>query len=370
MAEEKIVLLSGPRQTGKTTLAVGLLQDNIENYLNWDNVDDKKIIINKGWPINNYPIVLDEIHKYTRWKSFIKGIWDTNKIRKSGNKFILTGSARLETFKKGGDSLLGRAFHWHLHPFCLTEIKMLSITKTNLNDDLENLLKFGGFPEPFLKADLRFLNRWKEERLSKIIREDLRDLERVQDIDQMRFLLDMIRERVGSTISANNLAKDLLISPRTVQRWLSIFDKMFLTFTIRPYAGKLARAIQKAPKIYFYDNSDVIDLDARYENLVATHLHKEIQFRKDAYGENYELRFIRDKDKREVDFVILKNHRPHKLIEVKKRSDKISSALFHYKNILKPAECYQVVFNLPKNYQQDGVLVVKAVDFLSSRDLI
>ena len=359
--KKKMVFIAGPRQCGKTTLAQFLLKKEFHNqgiYLNWDYEEDKKNILEMKWAKSDQLLIFDEIHKFARWKNWIKGIFDK---LKNNHKILVTGSARLDVYKKGGDSLLGRYHFWRLHPFDLAENPLKNKTET-----LKRLLKFGGFPEPFLEADEREAKRWRKERFDKIVREDLRDLEKINDIQALMLFATLLKSRVGGEIVFSNISRDVLANEKTLARWLPMLEKMYLLFVIRPYSSNIARAVQKTPKVYFYDNADVDgDEGAVFENLVATHLLKRIHFLEDYTGDHYQLCYIRDKDKREVDFVITKNNKVLALYEVKLSAEKISQSLRYYSNQLKPKYTVQIVLNCKRAYHTEDILVTDPITYFT-----
>jgi predicted AAA+ superfamily ATPase len=356
---KKMVFVSGPRQVGKTTLAKEILKNSQSGlYLNWDEASLKKSILEAHWADNQKLIVLDEIHKYPKWKNWIKGVFDTQREQ---HQFLVTGSARLDVYRRGADSLLGRYHHWRLHPFDLSEIPQ----KISPKEAFDRLLKFGGFPEPFLDGDEREARRWRLERNRKVLGEDLRDLKEIRQIQMIPVLLDLLKSRVGGAVVFSNLAADLQVSPITVKDWVQLLESTYLIFQVVPFTKQLPRAIQKPPKIYFYDNADVDgDEGAIFENLVATHLLKALHFAEDYAGHRYELRYIRDKEKREVDFVILKDRKPIELIEVKLRDTKPSPHLIYFGEKLKIPKLTQIVATPNVNWTQGRLRVVSAVDEL------
>src|SRR3989344_2235950 len=278
--KKKMVIIGGPRQVGKTTLSKALIKEisGPSQYFNWDVDEDRKAIRNKLWATNNQLIIFDELHKYPKWKNWIKGVYDS---KPSHQQYIVTGSARLDVYKRGGDSLMGRYHYWRLHPFTLDEFP----NDINKHDAYQRLLTVGGFPEPFLQNDEREARRWRRERMNRILREDVRDLEQIKQLPLLDLLLKGLCARVGGMVNYSNLAADLQIAPNTVKNWLSLIERMYIAFSIKPYTKKIMRAIQKAPKVYFYDNADVIDEHSpRLENLVATHLLKRLHFIEDYFG--------------------------------------------------------------------------------------
>lgn len=357
--KSKMVFLGGPRQCGKTYLAKEVLKSFHceKNYFNWDSSDDRKIILAQKWGHEKL-IALDEIHKYPKWKNFVKGIYDT---QKENHNFIITGSARLDVYKRGGDSMFGRYHYWRLHPFTLSELPK----KISIEEAFKRLMRVGGFPEPFLDASEQTARRWRKERFDLILREDIRDLERVNEIQNISLLVDLLKTRVGSLIVVSNLAADLQVAPNTVKRWIEILERMYFIFVVRPYTEKISRAISKPFKVYFYDNADVEgDEGAIFENLVATHLLKKIQFTEDSEGYRQQLFFIRDKEGREVDFAITKDKKLEFLIEAKLSEEEISKNLTYYSEKLNPIRSLQLVANLKREYKKNKLEVLSAKDFL------
>ena len=356
---KKMVFIGGPRQSGKTTLAKSLLKDTDGVYLNWDRPQDQKRILAEDWGEEHGLIIFDEIHKYKKWKTLVKGFYDT---KESQQQFLITGSARLDVYRKGGDSLLGRYHYWRLHPFSLFDMP----EKMTRDEAFRRLLRLGGFPEPFLGNDDREARRWREERNSRILRDDIRDLESVRQIGQMSLLLELLKGRVGSLISVNSLAEDLQVSPITVGKWIEIFERMYLIFIVRPYSRSLARGIKKAFKVYFYDIGDVEgDQGARFENLVALHLLQQVQFWQDYQGYKTQLFYIRDKEKREVDFAIVLHHKVIELIEAKWSDESPSSSLQYFADRLGGPRKVQIVAMASKSSTKKGVLKVGPSEYFS-----
>ena len=358
---KKMVFIGGPRQVGKTTLSKSLCQGPYTSceYFNWDNDDDRKSIRNKQWREDTPLVIFDELHKLSRWKQWIKGVYD---LKPAQQQYIVTGSARLDVYKRGGDSLLGRYHYWRLHPLTLDELPK-NISKT---EGLERLLSVGGFPEPFIENDIRESRRWRRERFDRIMREDIRDLEAVRDIQSLSMFIDCLRERVSAQITLSNIAKDLQISPKTAKSWLNVIEKMYLAFPIYPLTKNIPRAIQKPPKVYFYDNADCEDdMSVRLENLVATHLIKRLHFLEDYFGYRCKLHYIRDKDGREVDFVTVVDNKIQDLIEVKLSDTDISTSLKYYKQRLDPKNTLQIVANCKRAFDSNGIRVCNPMDYFS-----
>lgn len=357
----KMVFVGGPRQCGKTTMAKNILDQNrVGLYLNWDDDEDRSIILKKKWATSDRLLIFDELHKFRRWKTWIKGLFDkSDKL----HQILVTGSARLDLYRRGGDSLMGRYHYWRLHPFTLCE-RPEGIA---LEDGFDRLLRLGGFPEPFLQNDEREARRWRRERLEKVIKDDLRDLEAIRDVSGIMMLLDLLRERVSGPIVVSNLAENLHVASKTVRHWIDLLERMYVIFVVRPYTGKLSRAVSKPLKIYFYDNADVIGGNGpKFENLVATHLLKRLQFLEDRDGFRYELAYIRDKEKHEVDFVVLKERKVEQLIEVKWNDETCSSGIKYFNAKLKPSlQSIQLVRTLKRSFHSHEIAIEPALDWLA-----
>ena len=361
---KKMVFVGGPRQVGKTTLAKAILSKNFPAgiYLNWDYDEDRQDILQKRWSDENDLLIFDELHKFPRWKSWIKGLYD---VSHEIHSFLITGSARLDVYRRGGDSLMGRYHYWRLHPFTLDEIPNGFSSK----DAFNRLMTVGGFPEPFLDGDEREARRWRRERFDRVIREDVRDLESVRNIQLLSMFLDLLRHRVGGLVRLSNIASDIQISPKTAKSWLEVLERMYLVFSVRPYTKSLPRAVLKPPKVYFFDNGDVLgDEGVRFENLVATSLLKRIHFLEDRDGYCYELRYIRDKEGREVDFAVLKDGHLEELIEAKYSDDSISRHLLYYAERLKPEKATQIVAKLRRPYDKGRIKVIDPISYFQNNN--
>ncbi len=355
----KMVFISGPRQVGKTTLAKGILSDHFPSgrYLDWDLDEDRQDILKKRWHIEDKLLIFDELHKLPRWKTWIKGIYDESH---KSHAFLVTGSARLDIYRRGGDSLMGRYHPWRLHPFTLDELPK----GISSREGYQRLMTVGGFPEPFISGDERAARRWRRERFDRVLREDVRDLESIRNIQLLGIFVDMLRQRVGGLITLSNIATDLQISPKTAKAWLEVLERMYLLFTVRPHTRSLPRAVLKPPKVYFFDNADVLSGEGeRFENLVATSLLKRLHFLEDRDGYRYELRFLRDKEGREIDFVIIKENRVEELIEAKWADDKISKSLIYYTERLKPEKATQITAHVRRPYSQGRIRVTDPLSY-------
>jgi uncharacterized protein len=383
----KMIFLAGPRQVGKTTIAKMAKSFSQKFfYLSWDNDEDRQLILsgqrNLAEHLNLHKaskailtIVFDEIHKYGKWKNFLKGFFDTYGDR---SKIIVTGSSRLDVYRAGGDSLMGRYFPYRVHPLSIAEC-----IRVNYNDKgeihspqkisdkkIEELYTYGGFPEPFLEQSDRFYNRWKRLVHQQLFREDIRDLSQIQELAQLELLAELIQHQAGQLTNFSNLANKVKVSAHTVQNWLKTLCAFYYCFSVKPWAKNVTRSLIKQPKIYLWDWSSISDVGARIENFVASHLLKAVHFWTDnGFGE-YDLYFLRDKNKREVDFVVTKDQNPWFLVEVKKSQNaSLSNNLNYFQQQIKAKHAFQVAFDMPyvdqDCFSYNSPIIVPATTFLS-----
>ena len=354
--EKHLVLISGPRQAGKTTLAKTIAsKEKSSLYFNYDIHSSKaKLHTNptffedvdrKGEALPL--IILDEIHKYSDWKNYLKGIYDgySDEFR-----FLVTGSGRLDLYQRSGESLAGRFLHLHFFPLTIGELfsetpgmktgetalfELAESEDEEILSALDTLFHVGGFPEPFVKGKEISYRRWAETYHSQIIREDIRSALSIQKIDEMETLYALLVPRVGSLLSASSLAGQLRISHNTVSSWLSVFERFLLIFRIRPYSEKISRSILKEPKLYFYDVRRLSEEGPRFENIIALELLRAATLWTDYGLGSYELRFLRNKEKEEVDFLMTRDGKPYLLVEAKLRDTTVSPALRKFQLQLK-----------------------------------
>lgn len=333
----KMVFLAGPRQCGKTTLAKKLLgaekPGGSTRYFNWDSLRDRDLILEERFPTGPGLIVLDEIHKYSRWRQIVKGLFD-----KRGDEIsiLVTGSAKLDHYRQGGDSLQGR-YHFHrLHPLTYAELGASSPS------DLKDLLTLGGFPEPFLSGSERQARRWSRDYRSRLVTEDLQDLEQVKDIALVQQLVLRLPQLVSAPLSINSLREDLHVAHQTVARWLNILENLYMIFRIYPFGAPSIKAVKKEAKHYHLDWTVVKSPGARLENLVACHLLKWCHFLEDTEGRDVELRYYRDTTGREVDFVILEENNPIMFIECKSSPGKRHRGLSYLKEKYPDVQAVQI----------------------------
>ena len=331
--KRKMVFIGGPRQVGKTTLARQIIPQK-SSYLNWDNVEHREAIMKNRLPLHLKKLIFDEIHKFSGWRSFIKGFYDTYGDE---TKVIVTGSARLDHFKKGGDSLFGRYHYFRLHPFSLTELNLRPSA-----GDVKTLLSLGGFPEPVLRGSQKTYRRWSLERLNRVVYTDINSLENIKEISSIELLAHSLEERVGSVLSIEKLRQKLQVSHNTVVRWLNILETLYVCFRIGPFGGAKIRSVKKEQKLYLWDWAQVSDPGARFENMVACQLLKYCHFIEDTQGWRMDLRYLRDRDGREVDFVVLKNNKPLFAVECKTSEYVLSSHVRYFQERTRIPEFYQV----------------------------
>ncbi|OGT56656.1 MAG: ATPase [Gammaproteobacteria bacterium RIFCSPHIGHO2_12_FULL_42_10] len=351
----KIVLLTGPRQCGKTTLSKQLYESY--DYFNYDSAEDRLALIKKSWDRNKKLLILDELHKMNGWKRWLKGIYDTEGIPP---EILVTGSARLDVSRKMGDSLAGRYFQFRLHPLDLKEISQHD--KRDINQLFNQLWHCSGFPEPFFKNDVTYYKRWRRTHLDIILRQDLLDIYTGHDIQTIETLVLLLKERVGSTVSYASLARDLERDPNTIKRWLQLLENLYIIFRVTPFHKNIARSLLKEPKYYFYDHAYVDeDKGARLENLVACALLKELQLIEDTQGIRTNLHYLRTKEGKELDFLIFQENKPSHLIEIKWSDDAPGRGFGYFSELLPQAKKIQLVKEIKREKTYPDGLEIRAL---------
>lgn len=352
---KKMVFLAGPRQVGKTTLAKSLAK-NENSYFNWDDDQDREKILKKTFPEATHLLIFDEVHKYRNWRNHLKGIYD-----KLHNRYqiLVTGSAKLDFYRFGGDSLQGRYNLLRMHPLSLAE---LSKDQTAL----DALMNYGGFPEPFFSQNQIDAKRWTLQYRSRLIREDIVSLEQISDLGRLELLFLRLPDLVGSPLSINALREDLQLHHTTVAKWIQIFEKMYGIFRLSPFGAARIKSVKKEQKHYHYDWMLVENESFRFENLVACHLLKWSHWQYDVLGEDVELRYYRDPTGREVDFVLCDRKAPILFVECKLSDDAINPALIYLKNRFPKTPAYQISLKGKKDYiSAENIRVCPAVKLLS-----
>lgn len=357
----KMVLLSGPRQAGKTTLARDLTSQWPQaQLLNWDVAGDRRIILDQSWSPSAALVVFDELHKMKDWKVWLKGVFDG---RPAGQALLVTGSARLDAFRQSGESLAGRYFSWRLHPISVAE--WVRVSAATPEQALARLLERGGFPEPFLAEAAADAERWRRQYVDGAIRDDILEFSRIGEVHAMRVFIDMLRARVGSPLSLASLARDLQVSPTTLGKYLEILESLYIVFTVRPFHRNIARALLKEPKVYFYDTGLVEgDAGARFENACATMLLRHAHFLQDSAGRDVSLHYVRDKEGREIDFVLCEKGKPLGFAECKLSDSSVPPYLAAIAERFPDAGAALLVRHLRQPEQRGRVAVVAAADWL------
>jgi hypothetical protein len=350
----KMVFVAGPRQVGKTTLARSLRGAD-KGYLSWDIAEHRERILRRELPAAKL-WVFDELHKYRRWRNYLKGLFDG---RRAGQQILVTGSARLDFYRFGGDSLQGRYHLLRLHPLSVAELGL------ETSKDLQQLLTLGGFPEPFFSGSETEARRWSREHRTLLVREEVATLERVQDLGHLELLMLRLPELVGSPLSINAVREDLQVSHKTVANWLRILERLYAVYRVSPFGSPRIRAVKKEQKHYHWDWSVVQEPSLRFENLVAGHLLKWAHHEQDAKGRDVDLRYFRDTDRREVDFVIVEGRTPQLLVECKWADVEVDRGLRYLKARFPKCDAWQVSAVGAKDYvTPEGIRVAPAITLL------
>ena len=354
----QMALVSGPRQVGKTTTCRALA----DTYLNWDNSDDRRRLLRGPAALaadlgldrlrRRPPVaVLAELHKHTKWKQLLKGFFDTYG---SKARLIVTGSSRLDVFRRGGDSLMGRYLLYRMHPWSVAESLRTRLPAQEVHPpadvssaDWDALWEHGGFPEPYLRRDSRFTRRWRSLRQGQLAREDLRDVTQVQDLRTMETLMQILAERSAQQLVYSNVAQEIGVAVDTVRRWGDLLERLHYGFLVRPWFVNVAKALRKEPKWFLRDWSGVADEGAKAETFVACHLLKAVEGWTDLGFGDFELRYLRDKQKREVDFLVVRDRKPWFLAEAKLSDTGLVPSLAHFQAQTKASHAFQLVVNLP-----------------------
>jgi hypothetical protein len=382
----QMVFLMGPRQVGKTTTALKSADEwGPHSYFNWDNSSERLLFLEGPEAIANQAglkelsnpkqlLIFDEIHKYGRWKNFLKGFFDAYEKRV---KIIVPGSARLNVYKKGGDSLMGRYFYYRIHPLSVAEIVSPEViddeirkTPKSISDaDWQALLEHGGFPEPFVQRSKEFSERLKTIRKDQLFREDIRDGTKIQEISQLELLAELLRRQAAQSMDFLSLSRKVGVSVDTVRRWIEVLKSFYYCFSIQPWSKNISRSLLKEPKLYLWDWSQVDDEGHRNENIVASHLLKAVHFWTDRGLGEYGLYYLRTKDKIETDFAVTKNGKIWFIVEVKSKAKGLSPALYHFQEETKAPHAFQVAFDLPfvkgNCFDEKEPLIVPARTFLA-----
>lgn len=380
LRHRQMAFVSGPRQVGKTTTCRGVST----SYLNWDSADDRRIILRGPTAVAQHLgleqlreqpsiVVFDELHKSRKWKDFLKGFFD---VYSPQTRVIVTGSSRLDITRRGSDSLMGRYFLFRMHPWSVAECTRIDVPSSpvrapkDVSDaDWHALLEHGGFPQPFLERDSRFTRRWRSLRQDQLTKGDLRDIAQVQEIGLMETLALILAEHSSRQLVYSSLSSEIGIAVDTMRRWIDLLARLHYGFLIRPWFKNVSKSLRKEPKWFLRDWSGIEDTGARAETLIACHLLKAVEGWTDLGLGQFELCYLRDKLKREVDFVVVRDHKPWFLVEVKKADSKLSDALAHFQGQTAASHAFQVVLEKPfvsaDCFERTDPVVVPARTFLS-----
>ena len=379
----QMLLVSGPRQVGKTTAC----RKHADFYLNWDNTNDRELIpsgpsrvaeTTKIQQLSRLPakILFDELHKFPRWKQFLKGFFDSYETLA---RILVTGSSRLDTYRRTGDSLMGRYFLYRMHPFSVAELlhknlpdtaRIIRSPREIKADEFDALWRHGGYPEPFIKRDNRFTKVWQTLRKNQLLREDIRELTQIYQLDQLALLVQHLEQRSSQQLIYSNLARELQVTVDTTRRWVDTLSNLHHGFLLRPWFKNVSRSLRKEPKWLLRDWSDISDIGAKAETFVGCHLLKAVEGWNDLGLGTFHLNYLRDKSMREVDFIVIRDGKPWFLVEVKNSRETISESLAYYQNTLKVPHAFQVVMDAPfvnaDCFEKPGMpIMVPARTFLS-----
>ncbi|MCH9609654.1 MAG: hypothetical protein S4CHLAM45_00410 [Chlamydiales bacterium] len=382
----QMVFLAGPRQVGKTTCSKSFKSEYRNfHYLNWEISAHRKCIVGGAENVGEFLalekatkqkplIIFDEIHKYRKWKLFLKGFFDLYEDR---CQIVVTGSAKLDVYRRDGDSLMGRYFPYRLHPLSIGELLSPTVKNKEIGEPkqlsktkIERLFQFGGFPEPFIKSDKKFSNNWHRLRKQQLLEEDIRQLSQIQDFAELEVLLDLLVDEAGGQLNIANVSNHLNVAESTIHRWIKVLESFYYCFTIKPWSKNIRQTIRKTPKIYLWDWSMITDMGKRVENFIASHLYKSVHYWTDRGFGEYDLFYLRDKMKREVDFLVTKDKKPWFLVEAKTSDSKgISKSLHYFSKELHLPHAFQVVYDLPFEeidcFSYQKPIIVPASTFLS-----
>lgn len=395
LQDGKMAFISGPRQSGKTTF-IKAYSEKYPNsrYFNWDSYSDKKsFALDPHFfekmdrkDLSKPLVLLDEIHKYKKWKNYLKGVYDDFS---KDYQFVITGSGRLDIAQKGGDALSGRYFQMNLFPFTVSE---LAGKKRRLADFIESpldgfainaaretkdiwgaLARYGGFPEPFVKGDDKFLRRWSESYAGQIIRDDIRNSYDIKNVGMLELLFAALPSKTGSPFSISGIASDFQVAFETIKNWLQILDAYYVLFTVSTWTKKVSRSILKEKKLYLFNYTEINDTAVKFENMAALELHKAVKFWNNAGYGGFGLHYLRNKDKEEVDFLISRDNQPLILIEAKSGDVNVSANLLTFQNYFNvPAVQLVNVENIHRVIKngKNRALVITAHAWLSSLPLL
>ncbi len=342
MKDTPVVLINGPRQSGKTTLVkqyspslpyYTLDDDNVLNATKQDPVGFVNRI-DKG--------IIDEIQRAPELLRSIKLSVDQN--RQPG-RFLLTGSANLLALPQIGDSLAGRMEILTLLPLSLAEIECREHhflnyaqnqswpTITTLTKQLDYIARVltGGYPEMLLRQEQTRRNAWAKSYIKAIIERDVKDISSIEKLVEMPRLLEVLAQQSGKLTNFTQIGGQLNLDTKTVQKYVGLLETLFLVHQLRPWHGNTLNRIIKAPKIHFIDSGllaclnrvaiEKLQTDKSYFGaLLETWVYGELLKTINVSDGSWSIYYYRDKDQVEVDFVLENNERRIIGIEVKASS--------------------------------------------------
>jgi predicted AAA+ superfamily ATPase len=264
--------------------------------------------------------------------------------------------------------IIGEIFASSPHHF--DQERLLEVPEQNAiaQEAWETMAQVSGFPEPFLHGTKLKYRRWAQSYHSKVIRDDIRDEFAVRQIDAMEALYILLSDCVGSPFSASNHARTLKLSHKTVSSWITVFERFFLVFKLRPYSKRISRSLVKEPKIYYYDFCRVQDAAMRFENMVAVELNRAVTLWRDFGFGDYELWYLRNKEKEEIDFLVTESSNPLIMVEAKLSDTTISPNLIKFQNALQiPAIQLVNQSNVARKIRNDNnhIIVTSAANWLA-----
>lgn len=383
LSMREMLFYAGPRQVGKTTTARYILNGVQENYYSWDVPEQRLSLLEGGQFVaqalgirpTSGPtrVVFDELHKWPIWKDFLKGWYDGTPAART----LVTGSAHLNAFHSAGDSLMGRYLVYQYHPLSVAELlrphpnnegPLLQPPSPLSEQQWQSLWHSGGFPAPFLRDSERFTRQWRHLRKTQLLDEDLRDLTRIHELRLLGVLAELLTQQSGGLISKASLASKIGVSAPTISSWMSTLEAVYYLFAVPPWTANVSRSLLKEPKRYLWDWASVEDHGQRFENFLACALLKAVQFWTDHGLGQFGLHFVRDRDGREVDFLITRDQAPWLLVEAKLKRQPPTSSLHHFSQILQPAYSVQVDFEGP--YEPTGIIETTSPQCVSARTFL